>query len=1367
MSDSEHVGWSGKRRGRLRVFFALASVASLFVFCGPAGVSAQSEGQAPTSSTSRPGAPVPPKVVQAKRFLAERGLTPERARAAAALRAQLRRQAENQSPEATPDTAGTTAWTPVGPIAVTSQSFGLVTGRITALALDPSDNSGNTVYVGATGGGVWKSINGAANASSAVFSPLTDTLSALSGATDAAISIGALSVQPGGTGVVLAGTGDPNDNTDSYYGSGILRSTNGGISWSLIPSSADGIVGGGNQLFGFYGEGFSGFAWSSVNPQQVVAAVSQAYEGVVVNATASGTSYEGLYYSTDSGATWHLATITDGAGVDVQGPADEFTLPDGNAATAVVWNPVRQMFIAAVRYHGYYQSTNGVTWTRLANQPGAGLTTAACPTNPDQTGSNGCPIFRGSLAVNPLTGDTFAWTVDIDNQDQGLWQDQCQISGGGCTSQTLTFGQQWPTTELEENDSEGPATIVNGDYTLALSAVPYEQDTILLAGDQDLWRCSLALGCPWRNTTNTTTCMSAAVGEYQHALAWDAANPLEVFIGNDSGLWRSLDQIGETGAVCNSTDSTHFQNLNGSLGSLSEVVSLAQSSATPDSLLVGLGANGTAGVKGTSAPPADWPEILGGEGGPVAIDPTNNGNWYVNNQGGVSIFLCSQTTACTPAAFGNTPLIDDADVDEDGFTMPTPAPFLVDPVDATKLLIATCRIWRGPANGTGWPANSTANAISPILDDSGSTSCSGDPLIRTLAALPIAGGKEVIYAGMYGGLDGGSILPGHIFSATYTPGSSSMPAWQDLASNPVTNDTLGFNPQGFDLSSIVIDPHDPTGNTIYVTVEGQYINVTERLVYSSTDGGAQWANITANLPPAPANSLAVDPGDASTVYIALDTGVYSTRQIASCATASSTCWTAFGSGLPEAPAVVLSATPIGSTTQELLVATYGRGIWENPLWTAGVTLTTATASPTSLSFPTVTLGNSSSVQKITITNNGSRSLLPTAIAMSGDFSQTNTCVNATVAANGTCTVSVTFTPTVVGSRSGQMTLSANVSGGQITASLTGTGASAGAVSVSPTAVNFGDDPVGTVSSQEQVTVNNSGGTAVTVSSTKVSGPFQIASNNCGSSIAANSFCVVALDFLPTAAGAASGTLTFTDSAGTQSVALSGTGQALATDSLSVTSLSFPNTVVGAASAPLSVTLTNNGDLSLNSIGTSVSGNFQASSNCGTSLAGHSSCTVSVIFDPLSEAALTGTLVVSDAIRAQNVALSGKGVAPPVIHLSVTSIGYTAEEVGVSSTPRLLTISNTGGSPMANVGFEVIGANPSSFTATGSTCGASLASGGSCTVGVVFTPQSVGGLAATLVVTSSTPGVTAGLVTLGGTGIAPPQFNVIPTQPAIQ
>src|SRR5208283_5630969 len=120
----------------------------------------------------------------------------------------------------------------------------------------------------------------------------------------------------------------------------------------------------------------------------------------------------------------------------------------GNAATAVVWNPVRQMFYAAVRYHGYYQSSDGIVWTRLTNQPGTTLTTSACPTDPNGVGSTSCPIFRGALAVQPATGDTFALTVDANNLDQGLYQDVCALTGTSCASTKIAFNKKLTSTPL-------------------------------------------------------------------------------------------------------------------------------------------------------------------------------------------------------------------------------------------------------------------------------------------------------------------------------------------------------------------------------------------------------------------------------------------------------------------------------------------------------------------------------------------------------------------------------------------------------------------------------------------------------------------------------------------------------------------------------------------------------------------------------------------------------------------------------------------------------------------------------------------------------------------------------------------------------
>ncbi len=79
---------------------------------------------------------------------------------------------------------------------------------------------GNTVYVAAASGGVWKSTNAAnTTAGNVTWSALTDQ--------QASLVNGAVSVKADGS-VVLVGTGEPNNAIDSYYGVGILRSTNHG-----------------------------------------------------------------------------------------------------------------------------------------------------------------------------------------------------------------------------------------------------------------------------------------------------------------------------------------------------------------------------------------------------------------------------------------------------------------------------------------------------------------------------------------------------------------------------------------------------------------------------------------------------------------------------------------------------------------------------------------------------------------------------------------------------------------------------------------------------------------------------------------------------------------------------------------------------------------------------------------------------------------------------------------------------------------------------------------------------------------------------------------------------------------------------------
>jgi len=330
-------------------------------------------GQMAASSIVAPGGTpvVSAHVLRARRFLAGRTLA-NGALAAAALDAARKQhlamveaqQEIERTEEAGARAAGVgiakpritplnTAWQAVGPAQVASQSFGDVTGRVTSIAVDPADPTGNTVYLGATGGGVWKSTNAAGPAAGVTFAPLTDTLPVFNPNAGAAaipsLSIGVVSVsQVSGADVILAGTGDPNDASDSYYGEGILRSVDGGVTWTLARESLDGVAG--NHLF--LGLGVAGFAWSGTTPGLVVAALSQAAEGVLVNTPNANEAVMGLYYSTDAGVTWQMATIEDGTQV-VQAPVNGGA--PGNAATAVVWNPARQRFYAAVRFHGYYE----------------------------------------------------------------------------------------------------------------------------------------------------------------------------------------------------------------------------------------------------------------------------------------------------------------------------------------------------------------------------------------------------------------------------------------------------------------------------------------------------------------------------------------------------------------------------------------------------------------------------------------------------------------------------------------------------------------------------------------------------------------------------------------------------------------------------------------------------------------------------------------------------------------------------------------------------------------------------------------------------------------------------------------------------
>jgi hypothetical protein len=1291
-------------------------------------------------------------MVRTRRFLGGRVLAGN-VSAARAMDAARQQHAAMLAQRATSpqSTSLSTPWQAIGPNQVASVAYGNVTGRVTAIAIDPADGTGNTVYLGTTGGGVWKSSNAAGPSASVTFTPLTDTLPVFSANAGTAaipsLSIGAISIQ---SGVILAGTGDPNDASDSFYGSGLLRSADGGLTWTLIQNSHDGVAGN----HSFLGLGFAGFAWSSTAPGTVVAAVSQAAEGVLVNAPDVTNSVMGLYYSIDAGVTWQMSTIMDGSQI-VQTPQPSGGDLGGRAATSVVWNPVRQRFYAAIRYHGYYESADGVTWTRLTNQPGAGLTTTACPTAPGTIGSASCPIFRGALAVQATTGDTFALTVDSDNLDQGLWQDACVLSGTNCTNATVTFGQQLPSSPLEVGN--GSTVIPQADYNFALAAVPAgpngssgsTQDTLLYAGTVDLYRCSLAAGCVLRNTTNAVDgCAAPAqVAPAQHAIAALAtsAQPL-IYLGNDGGLWRSTDGVNQQATPCSADDATHFQNLNGGLGSLSEVISFAQHPTDVGTLLVGLGANGTAATSTASSAALSWPQLATGEGGTVAIDQNNPLLWYVSTGAGVSIRQCSGGGACTAADFSGTPTIGPAQVADDDSLID--APWVLDPALSSNVLIGTCRVWRGPAgNGAAW---SSSNAISQLLAGPQNASCaSTNPVVRSLAASGPASnaaaqnaGSEVLYAGIAGALDGGGSFGGHLFSITTANTAGNTTTWNDLATSPVTNGQgSGFNPGGFDLSSLAADLHDATGSTIYATVMGFAGNgINAAHLYRSTDAGAHWTNISSNLPNAPANSVVVDPNDANTLYVAMDTGVYVTAQVTTCATAN--CWSIYGTSLPNAPIVELAAAaamPTGDgRVGELRAATYGRGVWQIPLLTASTAAQASISlSAMALTFGTQAVATASAPQTITVTNTGNAPLTVSLVTTTGDFNETDTCTAAPIAVNLTCSIQVRFLPTTMGNRSGVLTVYGNVSGGQATATLSGIGGAAAAVVLDPISLTFPATTINATSSVQNITISNTGSTSVTLQTPSIVGAdFKITADTCGVSLGPSVGCTVSIAFTPTASGARSGTFTITDDNGTQTASLSGIGTSPATDALSPLALTFGAQQITTASAAQQITLTNSGDLPLTLIAAQItSGDFTAVNGCGSSLNPHSTCAIDVAFQPKNVGPLTGLLTVSDQYRTQTVALNGIGVAPPGVSLSpFSTLSFPATGVGITAAAQTVTLTNNGGGPLLVQSIVIAG--DFVIVSGSNTCGGSVAVGAACTMQIAFAPTAGGPRSGTLTVTDN-------------------------------
>ena len=215
------------------------------------------------------------------------------------------------------------------------------------------------------------------------------------------------------------------------------------------------------------------------------------------------------------------------------------------------------------------------------------------------------------------------------------------------------------------------------------------------------------------------------------------------------------------------------------------------------------------------------------------------------------------------------------------------------------------------------------------------------------------------------------------------------------------------------------------------------------------------------------------------------------------------------------------------------------------------------------------------------------------------------------------------------------------------------------------------------------------------------------------------------------------------------------GHAAPVVGLSATGLAFPNENVNVTSPSQAVTLTNTGNATLNIASIVVAGtnaaDFTSSNNCGTTLAASAMCTITTTFTPAAAGSRSATITLTDdaADSPESISLSGQGLLAATATLSASSLTFSQQLVGATSSAQAVTLTNNGNAALAITSIAASGANAADFAVTNN-CGASLAASAQCSIGATFTPAASGSRSAAITVTDSASGSPQSIA-LSGTG----------------
>jgi photosystem II stability/assembly factor-like uncharacterized protein len=368
--------------------------------------------------------------------------------------------------------AGISNWVQLGPTAIPKgQTYSSarvnVTGRITAILVDPTNS--NIIYAGAAQGGVWKTTDGGAN-----WVAMSDN--------EVSLAIGALAMDPSDHLTLYAGTGEANFSLDSYYGAGILKTINGGSSWTNL--NPGGI---------FTGRRFARIAISPGIPSRLFAATNN-----------------GVYRSIDSGANWTLMS----SGLPAA-PATDLVIDPTTPTTAY----------AAFWQQGIYKTTNAAaatpTWTQLTS--GLPSATSAAPNGFTRIALDISPsspttlyaLFANNDTTSPAPGPPYRYAIDklyVSNDSGNTW-----------SSITL---------------SGGPGTGIGGQgfYNINVAVDPTTPNIVYLSGIS-LWKATRStMTGAW-----TITDIGRPFHPDNHALCFDPTNHLTIYAGSDGGIYKSTD----------------------------------------------------------------------------------------------------------------------------------------------------------------------------------------------------------------------------------------------------------------------------------------------------------------------------------------------------------------------------------------------------------------------------------------------------------------------------------------------------------------------------------------------------------------------------------------------------------------------------------------------------------------------------------------------------------------------------------------------------------------------------------------------------------------------------------------------------------